>query len=206
MKRLTLLLIILAVTIGCNKQTEQHTTTNKDLTILTQASEKIINTFQRSLKGELMTAMKAGGATNAITVCQQKASEIASTQSTNVYSIRRVALKNRNTNNKASQKEAEILERFAKDPKMGSFTVSDFSKDSSSVYQYYKPIKTGKFCLKCHGPVESLDDDVKSVLTEAYPNDNATGHTVGDLRGMFVVDIKWPEAREVVTALLADSI
>jgi len=38
-------------------------------------------------------------------------------------------------------------------------------------------------CLTCHGPTESIPEDVRAALRERYPDDKATGYAVGDLRG-----------------------
>jgi hypothetical protein len=48
-----------------------------------------------------------------------------------------------------------------------------------------KAIPTGDVCLLCHGA--QLAPGVSQVLTELYPEDKATGFSMGDIRGAFVV-------------------
>ena len=43
-------------------------------------------------------------------------------------------------------------------------------------------------CLSCHGPPGSLDPEVTTALKNLYPQDEATGYRMGDLRGAFVVE------------------
>ena len=45
-------------------------------------------------------------------------------------------------------------------------------------------------CLTCHGPVEAIPPEVRAVLRKRYPSDQATGYSVGDLRGA-----AWAEVR-----------
>lgn len=51
------------------------------------------------------------------------------------------------------------------------------------VARVIKPIVIEATCLPCHGDPSSLKDDVKALLAARYPNDKATGYSVGDLRG-----------------------
>jgi hypothetical protein len=48
---------------------------------------------------------------------------------------------------------------------------------------------TKGFCLQCHGPGENISAEVAAILAERYPDDGATGHEKGDLRGLVSVTI-----------------
>jgi hypothetical protein len=48
-----------------------------------------------------------------------------------------------------------------------------------------KAIPTGEICLACHG--ESISPDVATAIREAYPQDQATGFSLGDIRGAFTL-------------------
>ena len=55
-------------------------------------------------------------------------------------------------------------------------------------YKYYKPIFVMDACTKCHGKEgETLNDEAYAKIASLYPEDQATGYEVGDLRGMWVV-------------------
>ena len=51
---------------------------------------------------------------------------------------------------------------------------------------------------ECHGPVETIDDDVMAAIHEAYPEDQGVGFVEGDLRGWFWVEAPPGEAEPEV--------
>ena len=51
---------------------------------------------------------------------------------------------------------------------------------------YAEPIIVQPMCLACHG--ESLAPEIAAKISEAYPDDQATGFKVGDFRGVFWVE------------------
>jgi hypothetical protein len=51
------------------------------------------------------------------------------------------------------------------------------------------PIHLKEQCVTCHGPAESIADDVREKLLELYPHDRAVGFKEGDLRGWFWVEV-----------------
>ena len=63
-----------------------------------------------------------------------------------------------------------------------SETVKDGDK---LVYRYMKPIPTAGLCLTCHGG--DVSEEVTKKVQLLYPNDQATGFTVGDIRGAFTL-------------------
>jgi hypothetical protein len=55
---------------------------------------------------------------------------------------------------------------------------------------YMKPIFiAGPVCLQCHGTPDQLGPGVADALRQLYPDDQATGYAVGDLRGAISVRI-----------------
>nr|VFK10650.1 MAG: Protein of unknown function (DUF3365) [Candidatus Kentron sp. LPFa]VFK26753.1 MAG: Protein of unknown function (DUF3365) [Candidatus Kentron sp. LPFa] len=56
-------------------------------------------------------------------------------------------------------------------------------KDGVRVFRYMKAIPTLEVCILCHGA--SLSPDVVAKLDELYPEDQARGFKVGDIRGAF---------------------
>ena len=55
---------------------------------------------------------------------------------------------------------------------------------------YVEPIRLLPQCLACHG--EQIAPDVAARLHELYPDDQATGFAVGDLRGVFWIEYPAP--------------
>lgn len=210
MKKITVLLITLALFAGCSGNKSENEKTApvvvKTGTVLyQQASQKLINSFGNSLKGELLAAMKDGGATAAIHSCATSAPEIAAQFSNEVITIRRVSDKNRNPQNNANAHEIEIMTNFGTE-NAPLFFEEMTNTEAGQTYHFYQPIRTGKLCLNCHGSKEIIKPEIYELITETYPGDLAVGYAEGDLRGMFVVEMKLPEAEAIIQNLVADSL
>lgn len=160
---------------------------------LVMESRMAIKAFAGELKGELQSAMKAGGPVNAISVCNTRAPEIAdAVNSKGKLNISRVSLKNRNPSNAPDAWQQAVLEDFEKRKAAGEIADKiDYSATVDTAqgkkFRYMKAIPTGAICLNCHG--SSIHSDVKAKLNELYPEDKATGYSEGDIRGAFYVTI-----------------
>jgi hypothetical protein len=44
-------------------------------------------------------------------------------------------------------------------------------------------------CLQCHGTADTIAPEVRQAIETLYPNDLATGYTVGELRGLIRVTV-----------------
>ena len=73
--------------------------------------------------------------------------------------------------------------------------------DSGKVYQFYKPIRIMELCTRCHGDRAAFGPELAEILKEKYPDDKAVGYRPGELRGMFVVSIRWPKGRPAAEQL-----
>ncbi|MFC7002319.1 DUF3365 domain-containing protein [Pseudobowmanella zhangzhouensis] len=72
-----------------------------------------VQTFAKTLKGELLTAINQGGLVNAIDVCNLKAPAIAAQLSTDGWSVKRTALRVRNPANAPDDWERNVLDYFS---------------------------------------------------------------------------------------------
>lgn len=162
-----------------------------DLEQRTQASRQAIQEFAKSLKGELQSAMKSGGPTEAITVCQAKAPQIASEMSeAKGWRIARTSLKTRNPGNRPDAWELKVLEQFearkaaGEDPKTIDFA-EIIEVEGRQEFRYMKAIPTQEICLTCHGA--AIAPPIAEKIDALYPQDQARGFSVGDIRGAFTV-------------------
>jgi len=203
MKRFSLiaLLFITVIFSGCDNnkqgktdpQLEQAKALQNENDILCrQAADKLTVIFAGELKEELMKSLGEGSSVNAIEVCQIKAPKISQIFSINGVKIKRVAERYRNLDNRATAEQLEILAGFADTLTAPEFVGEWTRSDTSETYHYYKPIYTQPICLNCHGGLQTLSPGVIDAVRKHYPNDKATGFKVGELRGMFVVEIDWP--------------
>jgi len=158
-------------------------------------SKAVVQEFFGTLKGELETAMKAGGPINAIQVCNEVAPGIAKDLSEkHGMHVARTSLKTRNPANAPDAWETEVLKKFeerkaaGEDPDTLSFNAI-VEQDGKREFRFMKaiimPPEAKMPCLKCHG--ENLDPKVAAKLDALYPHDQARGYKAGDVRGAFTV-------------------
>lgn len=151
----------------------------------------LIQQYASSLKGELVSAIKAGGPTNAIAVCKEKAPAIANSLSeTSEWEISRTSLKTRNPDNAPDDWEKQVLEDFearkaAGNPVPGMSYAEVVETDGKETYRYMMAIPTDTVCLTCHG--SDLDPELVEVIDAEYPEDQARGYSAGDIRGAFTL-------------------
>lgn len=146
------------------------------------------------LKKEWAAAMSEGGPVHAINVCAEVAPEVARTHSVDGVSVRRVAVKARNPNNRPAdpweEAQIQILSGQLQSGEMPKeyYEVVE-AEDGSKAFRYLRPIEVGAVCLNCHGDVASIDPEVMEAIQEVYPEDEATGFAAGDLRGVVSVTV-----------------
>ena len=155
------------------------------------ASHDYASQLQEALSGKLMAAMQQGGPISAIEVCQIEAPRIAAELSSSGEPSRvwRTALKLRNPNNAPDDEASGVMQQFTQSLAEGDKPpMTEFITYPDGSARYMQSIIMQPPCLACHGG--SLPEDVQAAIAERYPEDEATGFEVGDLRGAFVVD--WP--------------
>jgi Protein of unknown function (DUF3365) len=152
-------------------------------------SRAVAAEFMKTLKGELMQAMQAGGPVNAVGVCKLRAPAIAAELGAlRGWEVGRTSLKPRNLANAPDEWERAGLERFEQRKQAGEDTAQleyyeVVEQAGQPVFRYLKAIPTAELCLTCHG--EKIDPAVAARLDELYPKDQARGYRVGDIRGAF---------------------
>ncbi|MGM0906722.1 MAG: Tll0287-like domain-containing protein [Pseudomonadota bacterium] len=146
--------------------------------------------LQQRLGKVLMSTIQSDGHIAAIDVCNEQAPEIASTVGEELgLVVSRTALKVRNPDNKPSAEQKRVLEDFeylwernkGKPP-----STTYMGSDGHEVWM--KAIVMQPQCAACHG--NSVAPELKRAINERYPNDQATGFEVGEIRGAFVVRSK----------------
>lgn len=152
-------------------------------------ARSLVKGYGSALKSALKPAMKSGGPINAISVCNLQAGPIAETVAAkSEWEVSRTSLKVRNADNTPDEWELMTLLQFEQRKTAGEdLKTMEHSalvtQGGQQVYRYMKAIPTGEMCVKCHGG--QLDNAVAAKLNELYPYDQATGFSVGDIRGAF---------------------
>lgn len=156
-----------------------------------EESRQSIKTFSAELKSKLQEGMKKGGPATAIQVCNTAAEKIAQQISEQYgWNIARTSLKVRNTNNAPDSWEKQVLESFEKRQAKGEdvgkiYYAETIEMKGKHTFRYMQAIPTGGICLSCHG--DKITAPVAEKLDELYPNDQARGFKVGDIRGAFTI-------------------
>ncbi len=155
---------------------------------LAEEAKSLAKAFAGALKGELEAAIKSGGPTKAVSVCQDRAPAIAADLATRSgWEVGRVSLKTRNPQlDTPDAWERQVLTRFeqrraAGEPADTMAFAEVVQIDGTKQFRFMKAIPTGEPCLACHG--NAITPEVAAALDQAYPEDRARGYAVGDVRG-----------------------
>lgn len=156
-------------------------------------AEQLIQTFTNQLQGELKAALTQGGPAQAVSICRDQAPAItAELSQQGDWQIGRTSLKPRNVADNAPDLwERRVLQQFEDRARAGAdprdLTYAEVIDGADGrVYRFMKAIPTGSVCLACHG--QEIGPEVTEALEASYPQDQARGYTVGDLRGAFTLE------------------
>ena len=161
-----------------------------------EESQKIALEFMQTLGKTLKTQIESGGIESAIGVCKKVAPAMAERYSNEVRTVKRVSLKPRNKiQGTPDEFERKILVSFNQSRVDGQSTakmeVSSLDDtDSGKLFRYMKAIPTQEMCLKCHGAEKDISPNLKKLIMAEYPNDLATGYSLGEIRGAISVKYK----------------
>lgn len=150
----------------------------------------IVKQFATQLQGELATAIKEGGPVKAIGVCKERAPAIASELgASRGWEVKRTSLKVRNTElNAPDGWERRVLNDFAQRQAAGAEVqtlVQSAVVETNGVkrFRFMQAIPTGEVCLACHGT--AIAPEITTALDAQYPDDQARGFSLGEIRGAF---------------------
>jgi hypothetical protein len=109
--------------------------------------------------------------------------------------LRRVSHKARNPKNRANESELDWLHRFQADLVKGNPPKPLVVAGAGDVLTFIAPIvMTNAVCLSCHGkPQKDIQPPDVELIRRLYPEDQAIGFSLGELRGMWRIDFKKAE-------------
>lgn len=147
------------------------------------------------LSTNLAQALAAGGISNALPYCSEKAYPLTElVAATNQVTIRRLTHRPRNPTNAVTAAEWDLLRGFQLALGRGETPTPIVRPAAAGQVSFYAPIVIANpLCLQCHGvPGSDLTPPTMALLAQWYPRDEATGFKLGDLRGMWRVDFEVP--------------
>ena len=153
-------------------------------------ARKVATMLPPKLLASLQEEISKSGPEGAIPVCKDMAPKMAGEISAQTgWKIKRVSLKPRNEARAIPDEwEKAALEDFDSRAAAGEPPAQlEKGEKVGNEYRYVKALPVQPLCLSCHGPVDQLSPAVKTALTRHYPNDRATGYSVGQIRGAISV-------------------
>ena len=167
------------------KKSEIHDNAELSEAFSNRGAEIVSGTFQ-TLSGNLKEAIGRGGVPEAISYCNLNASPLVDSLSQlhNVV-IKRTSHKLRNPKNLATEAEANLIDLYQKNIEQKIAPQAQVEVSDHEVH-YYAPIILMEACLKCHGNKGTdISDSDYEVIASHYPQDQAVGFKVGELRGIW---------------------
>lgn len=164
-----------------------------DEAALLDEARGVASSIPPKLLAVLKSEIEKGGPEGAISVCRDKAPQMAKDASAKTgWMIRRVSLRNRNPKAVPDAWERSALEEFdrraAAGEKPATLEKGEIVADGDSKsYRYMKALPTQPLCLACHGSGDEISPAVRTKLETLYPDDKATGYKVGEIRGAMTI-------------------
>ena len=149
-----------------------------------QEARALAKQFVGQLKPQLKQAMDQGGPAMAVTVCAEVAPAIADNLSAESgWTVKRVSLQPRNSGRaQPDQWEQAVLYDFNRRQAEGEMPARiAFGEEVDGQYRFMQAQGVEPLCLLCHG--KGLSDEAQAALDKYYPDDQATGYSLDQVRG-----------------------
>lgn len=187
MLKKVLIISILLSSIACN-----NTLSTKEKQEYTEKGKEITKASFKELSSNLIKQMKLGGPAQAVPFCNLQAMPITDKMAKKYdVIIKRTSDKVRNSKNKASKRELEIIKEYSTLIKNNEALTPIVELDENNIKHYYAPIKLNAKCLACHGELgNKLSVKTDSLIKSLYPNDKAIGYKDWDIRGIWSITFK----------------
>jgi hypothetical protein len=149
--------------------------------------------FSSRLRHVLQEQLHTEGSLSAIDVCHVQAPLIAQeVEQTHGVHLGRTSERLRNPANAPTEWQTEWLQQFAAKVAAGESAAAQQAMVNSRLpdgvaLRLVRGIPVEPACTLCHGA--NVAAEVSTALANHYPDDNATGYKVGDLRGLIWVEV-----------------
>ncbi len=186
LKKVTVLVVLLGV-ISC-----VNSLSTKEKNSYIEKGKEVVQSSFKELSSQLTEQMKMGGPAQAIPFCNEQALPITHQLSEKFnVTIKRTSDKLRNSKNKPTESELEIIEKYKNllARKKGLSPIVEL--DNNGKKHFYAPITLKANCVVCHGRLkEGINAKTDSIIKSFYPNDRAIGYAEGELRGIWSITFK----------------
>jgi hypothetical protein len=187
---LALLVVVLAAAACSNQEAYRQMQQERQTQHI---GEEAAVTLGRALMSRVQAAAQEGGPVYAMDFCSLRAQDLTGEIEDTLrpgMQVKRTSFRYRNPLNAPDPYEEEALRYFEQAmAEQGSLPDNYVQFVHANEYRYYKPIVVQEFCLNCHGDPETFPAELRQVLNERYPNDNAVNYQEGDFRGVIRVSV-----------------
>ena len=165
-----------------------------------QSTRAMANELLTQLGQKLKASLSAEGPESAVSVCKEASPAIAKAlsakhgaQMTRVGTrVRNPALGTPNAWQKEALAQFEMRLSQAESPtNMEYWSVVDTGNGKRELH-YAKAIPVQAMCVTCHGTASDIPATLAEKIRAEYPQDQATGYSVGKLRGAAVISRPLP--------------
>lgn len=188
MKTILPTLLVIALLGACSSPQTEPTSEASDAMLL-QAGGLVASATFQTLSGNLSQAMSEGGVPRAIEFCSVEAIPLTEQLSGEMnVEIRRASHRPRNPDNRADAQEMGTIESYLSLLDAGDPLSPRLMREGNEAI-FHAPIRIpGPACIQCHGvPGTDITEANLELIQSRYPNDQATGFAIGDLRGIWSV-------------------
>ena len=165
-----------------------------DLTTLSKETREATQPLLSKVVGTVKESLNQSTPHETVDVCRDKLPGLVKeAREKTGWNIRRVSLKTRNAEKGTPDAwEARMLADFdrraAAGEKRETLEIGEIMQTPEGrIFRYMKALPVQETCLNCHGESAKLTPELKEKLTTLYPNDQATGYQLGQIRGALTV-------------------
>ena len=166
----------------------EHTAAQKQA--MKKEAQQVTQELVSKLGAALKRALTESGPDGAISVCRDTAPMLANSLSRRTgWKVGRVSLQVRNPLiGLPDAWEQQVLQRFDEQAASGAdpaklHAADIVSEPQADYFRFMKALPVKPLCLTCHGSEQTIPASVQARLAREYPNDAATGYSVGQIRG-----------------------
>jgi hypothetical protein len=183
-------ILLAALWAGCQGESK-NALTEEEQAKYTRTGQDIVQNVATVITTAVTKSLNDGGVGRAAQYCSYIAIPMVDTLAANHgVKIRRTSDKIRNPKDAPTEREREVIEQYQQEKAAGKELKPLVEAIDPHTVAYYQPILIQPLCLTCHGVLgETMTEENYSFIQYLYPDDQATGYALGDVRGIFSLQI-----------------
>lgn len=183
-------ILLAALWAGC-QGVNKNALSEEEQAKYTRTGQDIVQNVATVVTTAVTKSLNDGGVGRAAQYCSYIAIPMVDTLAANHgVKIRRTSDKIRNPKDAPTERELEVINQFAQDKAAGKELKPLVEAIDPQTVAYYQPILIQPLCLTCHGVLgETMTEENYSFIKYLYPDDQAIGYALGDVRGIFSLQL-----------------